>query len=398
MSLLSKRLGAVPASPTLAMTAKAAALKAQGINVLSLSAGEPDFPTPAWVQEAAITAMQRGETKYTAVEGTKALKTAVQSKFSKENGLSYSLNEIIVTSGAKQAIAEALSASLDPDDEVLIPAPYWVSYPTMVEIAGGKPVIITPQSGFKITASELEAAITPKTKWLIVNSPSNPSGALYTGEEFAALGAVLEKYPHVHVLSDEIYEHLVYDGAHMASFAAACPQLKERTLTVNGVSKAYAMTGWRIGYAAGPKALIDAMSNLQSQSTSNACSISQAAAVAALEGPQDFLRDWCADFQKRRDLCVTAIQNIPGLQVSAPAGAFYLYVNCAELTGKATPAGKKLETDSDFCLYLLEEAHLATVAGDAFGLSPYIRLSYATSESILHDACGRLHEACIALR
>lgn len=381
-------------SPTLAVAAKAAQLKAQGVDVIDLSVGEPDLPTPGFIQSGAIEAMGRGQTKYTSVDGTPALKAAIQKKFQEENNLEFSLQEITVGSGAKQVLFNALLATLDPEDEVLIPAPYWVSYPDMVLFTGATPVILPcPASqGFKLLPDQLERMITPRTKWLILNSPSNPTGAVYTRQELEALAEVLEKYPHVWVLSDDIYEHLTYEGSAFDTLASVAPFLKNRTLTVNGLSKAYAMTGWRIGYGAGPELLIKAMGTLQSQSTSNPCSISQAAACVALEHPDrvEFLASLKTCFQERRDLFIEVLRNIPQLSVQVPAGAFYLYVGCEALLAS-------FASDQEIATYLLEAARVATVPGEAFGLSPYLRLSYATSVENIKTAAERIHAALAAL-
>ncbi|RMF66746.1 MAG: pyridoxal phosphate-dependent aminotransferase [Alphaproteobacteria bacterium] len=400
MELLSRAVQRIRPSATLAVTARAAELKAEGRDVIGLGAGEPDFDTPDHIKEAAIAAIRRGETKYTKVDGTPALKEAVIAKFRTENGLEYGADEVIVSSGGKQVIFNALLASIDPGDEVIIPAPYWVSYPEIVAFAGGVPKIVetTIAEDFKLTPAALEAAITPKTKWLIFNSPSNPTGAAYTADEMRALGAVLARHPQVHVLSDEIYEHLTYDGFAFTSFAAANPDLFDRVLTVNGVSKAFSMTGWRIGYAGGPKPLVRAMAKIQGQSTSNPCSISQAAALAALTGPTDFLADWRATFAGRRDLVVDALNAIPGITCRRPEGAFYVFPQMAGLIGRRTPAGRTLEDDLAIAQWLLEEAEVAVVHGAAFGASPYIRISYATATGLLEEACRRIAEAVDRLR
>jgi aspartate aminotransferase len=396
---LADRLKRIQPSPTLAMTAKAAQLKAEGKNIINLSAGEPDFDTPDFIKKAATEALARGETKYTAVDGTPLLKKAIANKFYQDNNLSYSLDKITVSNGGKQVIFNALLATINPEDEVIIPAPYWVSYPDIVNLFGGKSVII-PCSGeqnFKMTAVQLESAITNKTKWLILNSPSNPTGSLYTEADLQDLAAVLRRYPHVYIMSDDIYEHLVYDGAKFSNIAMVAPDLIERILIVNGVSKSYSMTGWRIGYGAGPRELIRAMSMLQSQSTSNACSISQAAAAEALNGTQDFLEEWRESFSRRRNLVISELSHVPGLVCRKPEGAFYVYIGCQGVIGKRTPEGTELKSDNDFSLYLLEVAGVATVSGDAFGLSPYFRISYATSDDLLKDACLRIRKAVEAL-
>lgn len=400
MSFLSDALGRIKPSPTIAVTNKAAELKAQGKDVIGLGAGEPDFDTPDHIKEAGIEAIRSGQTKYTGVDGTPALKKAVAEKFKRENGLEYAVDQITVNSGGKHTIFNALMATVNAGDEVIIPAPYWVSYPDMVQLAGGTPVFIeaTIDTGFRITAEQLDAAITPKTKWVILNSPSNPSGAAYSAEHLRALADVLLKHPHVWILSDDMYEHIVYDDFKFATIAAVEPKLYDRTLTMNGASKAYSMTGWRIGYAGGPKQLIKAISAIQSQSTSNPCSISQAAAVAALNGPQDFLKERAKVFQQRRDLVVKMLNDAEGLNCPTPEGAFYVYPSCAGLIGKTTPDGKVLNTDEDVASYLLESVGVAVVHGAAFGLSPHFRISYATSTEVLTEACTRIQKACAALK
>ena len=400
MPFIAGRLARIKPSPTIAVTMKAAELKAAGKDVIGLGAGEPDFDTPENIKDAAIKAIGKGDTKYTAVDGTPALKQAICAKFKRENGLDYKPNQITVGTGGKQVLYNALVATLDPGDEVIIPAPYWVSYPDMTLLAEGTPVFVTcPQNnGFKLRAEDLEAAITPRTKWLILNSPSNPTGAAYTRAELKALTDVLTRHKHVWVMTDDMYEHLVYDGFAFATPAQVEPGLYDRTLTVNGVSKAYAMTGWRIGYAAGPVELIKAMAVVQSQSTSNPSSISQAAAVEALSGPQTFIAERNAVFKERRDLVVDMLNRAKGLQCPKPEGAFYVYPSCAGAIGKKTPDGKVIKTDTDFVTYLLESVGVAVVQGEAFGLSPYFRISYATSTAALKEACGRIQRACEALR
>ncbi len=395
MTFLAHRLQNVKPSPTLAMNAKAAAMKAEGRNILSLSAGEPDFDTPEFIKEAAREAMVQGLTKYTAVDGLPALKKAIQKKFLRDNNLSYELSEIMVGNGGKQIIFNALMATINPGDQVIIPAPYWVSYPDMVALFGGCPQFVDCgiDQNFKITPSQLEKAITPHTKWLILNSPSNPTGEVYTRKEITELAHVLRRHPHVHIMSDDIYEYLVYGEAHFISILEVAPDLKDRTLIVNGVSKSYSMTGWRIGYGAGPQNLIKAMTMLQSQSTSNACSISQAAAIQAIEGDQSFINEWRASFERRRDLVVKGFSEIPGLTCMSPGGAFYLYINCEGLIGKKTPNEMVLMTDDQISEYLLEYAEVAVVSGSGFGLSPYFRISYATADEILQEACRRIDEA-----
>ncbi|MEI6557493.1 MAG: pyridoxal phosphate-dependent aminotransferase [Rhodospirillaceae bacterium] len=400
MSILASRLGRIKPSPTIAVTQKARDLKAAGREVFSLGAGEPDFDTPDTIKEAAIAAIRAGDTKYTPVDGTPALKKAIAAKFKRENGLDYSLDQINVGVGGKQVLYNALVATLNPGDEVIIPAPYWVSYPDMVELAEGTPVPVEgpAAAGFKLQPADLERAITARTKWLILNSPSNPSGAAYTRAELKGLTDVLMRHPHVWVMTDDIYEHLVYDGFEFTTPAQVEPGLFNRTLTVNGVSKAYAMTGWRIGYAGGPKDLIKAMAMVQSQSTSNPTSISQAAAVEALNGPQGFIKERGAVFRQRRDLVVDLLNQAPGIQCHKPEGAFYVYPSCAGAIGKTTPEGKVIRTDDDFVTYILEAEGVAAVQGSAFGLSPFFRISYATSTEVLTEACKRIKRACEALR
>lgn len=383
----------------MAATALAAKLKAEGRDVIGLGAGEPDFDTPDHIKAAANAAIARGETKYTAADGTPALKKAIAAKFKRENNLDYALDQVTVACGGKHIIFNAMMATLNLGDEVIIPAPYWVSYPDIVLLMGGVPVVPVAgmDQGFKITPAQLDAAITPKTKWLILNSPSNPSGAAYSRDELKALASVLMKYPHVWVLTDDIYEHLVYDGFDFATIAEVEPGLLARTLTMNGVSKAYAMTGWRIGYAAGPKELIKAMGTIQSQSTSNPSSISQAAAVEALNGPQDLLPSWRASFKERRDVVCAMLNDAPGLICSVPEGAFYVYPDCAGLIGKTTSDGKILEDDSAVATWLIESEGVAVVQGAAFGLSPAFRISYASSLDVLKDACQRIQRACATL-
>ncbi len=399
MELLSRTLQAVKPSPTMAVTARAAELRAAGRDIIGLGAGEPDFDTPDHIKEAAIAAIRQGKTKYTTVDGTPELKDAVVDKFRRENGLDYTPKQIIVSSGGKQVLYNALMVTLNPGEEVLIPTPYWVSYPDMVTLAGGTPKFIDTaiDTGFKITPESLEGAITHRTKWLIFNSPSNPSGAAYTGVEIRALADVLERHPHVHVMTDDMYEHIVYGDFRFATVAQVAPALYERTLTVNGVSKAYAMTGWRIGYAGGPETIVRAMAKLQSQSTSNPCSISQAAALAALTGPQDFIAERAAVFRERRDLVVERLNAIEGIDCALPDGAFYAYPSCAGLIGRKRPDGKLLKTDLDVSAWLLESEGVAAVHGEAFGLSPYFRVSYATDTDTLDEACGRIARACAAL-
>ncbi len=399
MSIVAERLQRVKPSPTIAVTMKAAELKAAGKNVIGLGAGEPDFDTPQNIKDAAKRAIDSGDTKYTAVDGTPALKKAIAAKFERENGLKYAPNQITVGTGGKQVLYNALMATVNPGDEVIVPAPYWVSYPDMVILAEGKPVEVacSENQGFKLTPEALEAAITPKTKWLILNSPSNPTGAAYSAEDLKALAAVLLKHPHVWIMTDDMYEHLVFDGFKFATIAQVEPKLYDRTLTVNGVSKAYCMTGWRIGYAGGPAQLIKAMQAIQSQSTSNPSSVSQAAAVEALNGPNGFIAEHNKSFVERRDLVVKMLNEAKGLRCPKPDGAFYVFPSCAGTIGKKTPEGKVIETDTDFVTYLLESVGVAVVQGSAFGLAPYFRISYATSTEALRDACTRIQKACAAL-
>lgn len=399
MAQIADRLARIKPSPTIAVSTKARELKAAGRDVIGLGAGEPDFDTPDNIKEAAIAAIRAGDTKYTAVDGTPALKQAICDKFKRENGLDYSPDEITVGTGGKQVLYNAMMATINPGDEVVIPAPFWVSYPDMVLLAEGEPVAVpcSQNNGFKLRPEDLDAAITPKTKWLILNSPSNPTGAAYTHDEMKALTDVLLRHPHVMVMTDDMYEHLVYDDFEFVTPAQVEPQIKDRTLTINGVSKAYAMTGWRIGYAAGPKDLIKAMSKIQSQSTSNPSSVSQAAAVEALAGTQDFIAERNAVFKERRDMVVELLNLCPGLHCPTPEGAFYVYPSCAGAIGKTTPDGKTIVSDSDFVTYLLEAEGVAVVQGEAFGLSPYFRVSYATSTEALREACARIKRACEAL-
>ncbi|WP_336800709.1 pyridoxal phosphate-dependent aminotransferase [Kaistia sp. MMO-174] len=400
MAFLADSLARIKPSATIAVTNKARELKAAGRDVIGLGAGEPDFDTPENIKEAAIAAIREGKTKYTAVDGIPELKAAISAKFKRENNLTYAPNQITVGTGGKQVLYNALMATLNPGDEVIIPAPYWVSYPEIVALGGGTPVeIVGPQSsGFKIGPEALEAAITPKTKWLILNSPSNPSGAGYTRTELRALADVLLKYPQVWIMTDDMYEHLVFDGFEFSTIAEVEPKLYDRTLTVNGVSKAYAMTGWRIGYAGGPVELIKAIGTIQSQSTSNPSSISQWAAVEALNGPQDYIPKNAEIFKKRRDLVVSMLNQANGIVCPNPEGAFYVFPSCAGTLGKTTAGGKLLKTDEDFVTALLEEEGVAVVQGSAFGLAPYFRISYATSTEALEEACTRIQRFCGNLR
>ncbi|MCW6535032.1 pyridoxal phosphate-dependent aminotransferase [Sphingomonas lycopersici] len=396
----SAALDRISPSPTLAITTKVLELKRAGVDVIGLGAGEPDFDTPDFVKEAAIQAIRDGKTKYTNVDGTQELKEAIVAKFKRDNHLDYTTQQVSVNVGGKHTLFNALVATLNPGDEVIVPAPYWVSYPDVVQFAGATPVIVAAGAaqGYKLTPEMLEAAITPRTKWLILNSPSNPTGAAYTVAELKALGAVLERHPQVWIFADDMYEHIVYDDFVFATIAEVCPSLYERTLTVNGCSKAYAMTGWRIGFAAGAPWLIKAMAKLQSQSTSNPCSIAQAAATAALNGDQSFLIERNAAFKSRRDLVVSMLNQTDGVTCPRPEGAFYVYPEVSGVIGKTTPGGKRIENDSDFVGYLLEDARVAAVQGVAFGLSPAMRISYATGEDVLREACERIQRACAALR
>ncbi|MBP7721797.1 MAG: pyridoxal phosphate-dependent aminotransferase [Alphaproteobacteria bacterium] len=400
MSITANRLSRIKPSPTLAATNKAAELKAAGKDIIGLSAGEPDFPTPDFIKEAAYTAIKNNKTKYTAVDGTPELKDAIIGKFKRDNKLEYKRENITVGTGGKQVLYNALMASLNPGDEVIIPAPYWVSYPDMVMLAEGTPVFIdcTENNGFKLQPADLEKAITKKTKWIILNSPSNPSGAAYTRDEMKSLTDVLMKHEHVYVMTDDIYEHIVYDGFQFCTPAEVEPGLFDRTFTVNGVSKSYSMTGWRIGFGAGPKELIKAISIIQSQSTSNPSSVSQEASVTALNGDQSFLKERNESFQRRRDLVVKMLNEAEGISCRTPEGAFYVYPSCAGAIGKTTPQGKVIQTDEDFSNYLLESEGVACVHGAAFGLSPFFRISYATSDKVLEDACKRIQRACAALK
>ena len=393
---LSSRLSGVRPSPTIAITRLASELRRQGRDVIGLSQGEPDFDTPARVREAAKAAIDAGATKYTDVDGTPELKRAISGKFKNENGLSYDVSQISAGTGGKQVLYNALCATLDAGDEAIIPAPYWVSYPDMVLLAGGEPVIVacSEADGFRLTAPSLRAAITPRTKWLVLNSPSNPTGAGYSAADLRAIADVLLEHPHVMVLTDDMYEHIRYDGWQFATIAAVEPKLFDRVLTCNGVSKAYAMTGWRIGYAGGPADLIAAMATIQSQSTTNPSSVSQAAAVAALTGPLDFLAERDEVFRKRRDLCLEAFNTIDGLSCRTPDGAFYLFPSCRGMLGRKREDGRIIETDVDFATFLLEEVNVAVVPGSAFGLAPFFRISFATATDRLRVACERIANAC----
>ncbi len=396
MGFLAASLSRIKPSPTMAVTNLARELRAAGRDIIGLGAGEPDFDTPDHIKEAAIAAIRRGETKYTNVDGTPELKAAIVRKFRRENELDYEPAEITVGTGGKQVLYNAFMATLDPGDEVVVPAPYWVSYPDMVRLAGGEPVFVacSAETGFRLRPEDLERAITPRTKWLVLNSPSNPTGAAYRREELEALAEVLRRHPQVRVMTDDMYEHLVYDGFVFTTIAQVAPDLKDRTLTVNGVSKAYAMTGWRIGYAGGPRELIKAMATIQSQSTSNPCSISQAAALAALDGDQGFLAERNRVFRERRDLVVRLLNEAPGLSCPKPEGAFYVYPSCAGVIGRRPPGGQPIASSEQFARYLLEDAGVAVVHGAAFGLDPHFRISYATSTELLEEACRRILRAC----
>lgn len=395
MSYISSRLSVVKPSATMSVSQAAKALRAKGIDVIDLGLGEPDFPTPAHIIQAAHAAAQAGQTLYTGANGTPEVREAVAGKFRRENSLDCTADDIVVANGAKQIIFNALMATLESGDEAILPAPYFVSYPEMVKLLGGTPVVVgcPATTSFKLTPELLERAITPKTKWLFLNTPGNPSGAVYSGAELKALGAVLAKHPQVLVLSDEIYEHITFDGRAFVSFGMACPDLKDRSLIVNGVSKAYAMTGWRVGYAAGPAPLIKAMATVQSQSVTSVCSIAQAAAVAALNGPQDDVARFRRAFEARRNLVVDGIRQINDLALSPPEGAFYAYIGCGNLIGRKTPKGAVLEDDTAVATYLLHEGRVAAVPGAAYGLSPYVRISTATGEAVLSEAIARINAA-----
>lgn len=400
MAFIAETLSRIKPSATIAVAQKARDLKAAGRDVISLGAGEPDFDTPENIKNAAIEAMRRGETKYTPVAGIPELRKAIVAKFKRENNLDYTMDQIIVGTGGKQILFNAFMASLDKGDEVIIPAPFWVSYPEMVAVNNGTPVFVDAKAEFdyKLQPEDLEAAITPKTKWFVFNSPSNPSGAAYSHDELKKLTDVLVKYPHIHILTDDMYEHLTYGDFKFATPAGVEPKLYDRTLTVNGVSKAYAMTGWRIGYAGGPRELIKAMETIQSQQTSGACSIAQWAAVEALNGPQDFIAKNKAIFQARRDLVVSMLNQATGIDCPTPEGAFYVYPSCAKLIGKKTPEGKVINSDEDFVSELLQAEAVAVVHGSAFGLGPAFRISYATSEKLLEEACSRIQRFCASLK
>ena len=398
-ALLSPRMALVRPSPTLAVTDNAKALKAKGLDVIVLAQGEPDMDTPANICEAAVQAIRAGQTRYTPVNGTVELKKAIVAKFLRDHAMTINPNDVIIGTGGKQVLFNALVATLGEGDEVLIPAPCWVSYPDMAILAGGKAVTVAcgAETNFKITPAQLQKAITPRTRWLILNSPSNPTGSVYTEQELRLLGDVLKSHPNVLVMVDDMYEKLLFDGTTFCTLAQAAPAIADRILTVNGVSKAYCMTGWRIGYGHGPSWLIEAMSTIQSQSTSNPSSISQAAAVEALNGPQDFIAKHNVIFQRRRDMVVRLLNECPGITCLKPQGAYYVYPSCAGTLGKTTPKGKKINNDFDFATALLDEKLVAVVPGEAFGLAPYFRISYATSDAILEEACKRIHAFCASL-
>ena len=400
MNFIADRLKRIKPSMTVGINVKANALRAEGKDVLVLAAGEPDFDTPLNIRKAAVTAMEEGQTRYVPGKGTPALQKAIQSKFLKDNNLNYDLDEIIVGVGGKHIIYNAMMATINPEDEVIIPAPFWVSYPDIVLLAEGKPVIVPcpEDQNFKLTADQLEKSITDKTKWLMLNSPSNPTGSLYSKQELQKLADVLLRYPQVLIMSDDIYEKVIYDDLEFSTIASVEPKLKDRCLTLNGVSKSYCMTGWRLGYCGAPKEIIAAMNKIQSQSTTSTSSISMAASVEALNGSQDFIDEHNQAFVRRRDLVVNLLNQIDGLSCLTPQGAFYVYPSCAGVIGKQTPEGKKISNDEDFMSYLLESEGIAGVHGAAFGLSPYFRLSYATSDETLKDACARIKRACEKLK
>ena len=400
MSIIAKRLSLVKPSPTVAVATKARELKAAGHDVIGLGAGEPDFDTPPHIIEAAKAALDRGETRYTAPAGTPELREAIVAKFKRDNELSFTIEQIQVACGGKQNIYNAMVATLDPGDEVIIPAPYWVSYPDITYLCEGTPVFVScpAENNFKLRPEDLDSAITPKTKWLILNSPSNPTGGAYTRAELKAISEVLLRHPHVWIMTDDMYEHIIYDDFKFTTISQIEPALQDRTLVLNGVSKAYCMTGWRVGYAAGPLDLIKAMNKVQSQSTTHTASVSQAAAVAALNGPHDFIAKHNKIFKERRDLAISMLNQAEGLTCATPEGAFYVYPGLSALIGRKAPDGKIIETDEDFVTYILESEGIAAVQGEAFGLSPHFRVSYATSTTLLEEACIRIQRACSALR
>ncbi len=399
MSVVAKRLSRIKASPSSMISSKAMELARAGHDIIALSAGEPDFDTPEHVKAAAKRALDEGKTKYPPVAGIPELREAICEKLLRENGLEYAPDQVVVSTGGKQVIFNALVATMDPEDEVIIPAPYWVSYPDMTLLAGGTPVEVAtdPKNEFRMSPEQLEAAISPKTKWLIINNPCNPSGAVYSSDDLKALTEVLRRHPHVWILTDDIYEHIIYGDTKFATIAQVAPDLHDRTLTMNGFSKAYCMTGWRLGYGAGPRELINAMTKIQSQSTSGTSTISQWAGVAALQGDQSFIQKNNAVFESRRDLALSLINQAKGLSCRAPKGAFYLYVDCRELMGASTPGGKSVESDADVVNYFLDTEGVAVVHGEAFGLSPFFRISYALDTGQLEQACMRIQRACAAL-
>lgn len=399
MSIIADRLSVIKPSPTLAVSQKATELKAEGRNILNLGAGEPDFETPDYIKKSAKEAIDNGETKYTVVAGILPLREAICAKLKRENNLDYKPEQISVATGGKQSIFNAMMATINPDDEVIIPAPYWVSYPDIVLLAGGKPVFVscTEKEQFKLTAPALRKAITPKTKWLMLNSPSNPTGVAYTRQELKAIADVLLENPHVWVMTDDMYEHIIYDDFKFTTIAEVEPKLFDRTLTLNGLSKAFSMTGWRIGYAAGSVEVIKAINKIQSQSTTHAASMCQAAAVTALNGSMDFMKERAEIFKRRRDMVVSMLNETKGLKCLVPEGAFYVYPSCEGCIGKTTPDGMKIETDSDFVTCLLESEGVASVQGEAFGLSPHFRISYATSTKVLREACEKIQHFCASL-
>ena len=399
MPALAKRLNDFQVSASVVMTIKGRELAAKGVEVISLASGEPDFPTPPHAIEAAYRAAREGDTKYPPQDGTRALKEAVQRKFKRDNHLDYALDEILVTNGGKQSIFNAQMATCDPGDEVVIPAPYWISYADMAKVAGGRPVPVScPQNnGFKLRPEDLDAAITPRTKWVMLNFPNNPTGAACSRAEMQAIAEVLLRHPQVWVMTDDMYEHLVYDGFEFCTIAEVEPRLRDRTLTVNGASKTYAMTGWRVGFCGGPRALIKGMANIQGQATSGVSTVGQAAAAAALDGPQDLVRERAEEYRRRRDLVVEMLNAAPGIACHKPEGAFYVFPNIAGCLGKTSAGGRRIETDTDFALALLEEKHVAAVQGSAYGMSPYLRISYATDTASLREACARIQEFCKGL-
>lgn len=399
MSRIANLMSDVKPSASILISEMARAMSQEGRDVISLSAGEPDFDTPQHIKDAANAAIAAGETKYTPVPGTLSLREAIARKFKRENGLTYGVDEIVVSCGAKHTINLALTATLNPGDEVIIPAPYWVSYPSMVTLARGVPVIAdtAENDGFLMSATGLESKITDRTKWLLLNSPSNPSGSAYSSSELESLAEVLRRHPHVLVMCDDIYEHVIYGNFGFVTLAQIAPDLMDRVLTVNGVSKAFSMTGWRIGYAGGPKDIIKAMIKVQGQSTSGVCSIAQAAAVGALDSPMDFIEEWLEAFLRRRDMLVAGLNRIDGLSCRTPSGAFYVYPSCEKILGRKTPDGQEIATDEDFCLYLLKTQGVACVHGAAYGLSPYFRISFAVSDDRLKEALARIEQACASL-